>query len=203
MWRVLALCGAFLVTAPGIAAAEWHLTPMAGWTVAGRTSLFDPQDATGKTHRQIGGAATLVGKGLFGAETVFVFVPGLFRRDGTGLPAIDHTTTFALMGNTVVTLPRRWTEYSLRPFISGGFGVLHADLRTTRVGPADVRVNVPGFDLGGGAVGFLSPRTGIRFDLRYYSSLHRSDQGSAQGPVSIGRAHLSYLAASVGLVFRR
>ena len=34
--------------------------------------------------------------------------------------------TVAAMANAVLTTPRRWTEYSFRPFVSAGLGVLHA-----------------------------------------------------------------------------
>jgi hypothetical protein len=48
-------------------------------------------------------------------------------------------------------------------------------------------------------VGFFTQRTGVRFDLRYYSSLHDTDQGT----MAIGLARLHYMTASVGLVIRR
>jgi len=107
--------------------------------------------------------------------------------------------TISAMGNIVVTTPRRWTEYSLRPFVSGGFGVIKVS--KTEVKPVfSFNSNLPGFNIGGGAIGFLSKRTGIRFDLRYYSSLARSDEGD---DVSFGPVHIRYMTASVGVVLRR
>jgi len=81
------------------------------------------------------------------------------------------------MGNAVLTLPRRWTEYGLRPVVSGGLGVMHVSVLDTG-GVFPVSSNLAGFNVGGGAVGFLTKRTGLRFDARYFSSLHRTDQGS-------------------------
>ena len=102
------------------------------------------------------------------------------------------------MGNVLMTTPRRWTEYSLRPFLSGGFGLVHVlNTDVAKVFPFDS--NLPAFNIGGGAIGFLSKRTGLRFDLRYYSNLARSDEG----PVAVGRVHIRYMTASVGVVLRR
>jgi hypothetical protein len=193
MLRVLALCGALLIGLPSIAAAEWQLAPMAGITFHGDTSLLDLEAATGKTHMQVGGAVTLVGAGIAGVEAVTVFTPSFFRDREPDL--LRHGRTFALMGNAVLTLPRDMTEYSLRPFVSGGFGLL----RSSELGLLPLTSNLAGYNIGVGAVGFLSPRTGLRFDLRYYSSLHRPDQGAG----AFGRVHLSYVTASVGVVFRR
>ena len=59
--------------------------------------------------------------------------------------------------------------------------------------------NVPGFNIGGGAIGFLSKNTGLRFDFRYYSSFTRYDEAATfDGPL-----HIRYMTASVGLVLRR
>jgi hypothetical protein len=102
------------------------------------------------------------------------------------------------MGNIVVTTPRRWTEYSLRPFVSGGFGLIKVS-KTETFGVFPFNSNIPAFNIGGGAIGFLSKRTGLRFDLRYYNSLARSDEG----PVSVGPVHIRYMTASVGVVLRR
>jgi hypothetical protein len=181
-----------------VASAEWLFAPMVGITFHGDTSLVDPQLAAGKSHLQVGGAVTLVGSGLLGVEAVTVFTPSFFRNDAGPDILLEHGRSFALMGNVVLTAPKRWTEYSLRPFVSGGFGLLRASqLDVSGVTP--VESNLGGYNIGVGAVGFLSQRTGLRFDLRYYSSLNRPDQG----PIAFGPVHLSYLTASIGVVLRR
>ena len=194
MLRVLACCGALLLVIPRAAAAELHLTPMIGLTFHGNTNFVDLEDASGHVHRQFGGAVTVFGSGLFGAEAVLVYTPGFFQA-GQGL--VIDSRSFALMGNAVLTTPRRWTEYGLRPFVSGGLGLLRASAtdhdQTFLVGS-----NLTGYNVGGGAIGFFTQRVGVRFDLRYFSNLHRTEQG----PVALGRAHLSYFTGSVGIVFR-
>ena len=54
--------------------------------------------------------------------------------------------------------------------------------------------NLLAYNVGGGAVGFITDHTGVRFDLRYYSSLSRADEtialrtrtGSGTGPAPSG-----------------
>jgi hypothetical protein len=200
--RLVAL-SCLAVSVPAVAAAaEWHLTPSAGGTFHGNTSVVDLEGGASKVHLQIGGSAGLVSSGVVGVEAIGVFTPAFFR--GQSPSKLKYGRTFALMGNAVFTLPRRWTEYSLRPFVSGGLGLMRASLLDnppllTSGSLLPVKSNFAGYNVGGGAVGFLSARTGVRFDLRYYSSLHRPDQG----PVAFGRVHLSYLTASIGIVLRR
>jgi hypothetical protein len=196
MLRPLALAVACLAATPAVAAAEWHFVPMVGVTFRGSTTLVDVEHATDKAHINLGGAVTLLGRGVLGVETVFVFTPGFFDRDGASL--IESSSTYALMGNAVLTLPQRWTEYSLRPFVSGGLGWTHAST-TLKDDALSLGVDTTGFNIGGGAVGFMSKRTGVRFDLRYYHTLRRTDKG----PVALGKTRLGYVSGSIGIVFRR
>jgi hypothetical protein len=195
MSRVLALCCVLLLAPAQHAAAEWHFTPMAGLTLLGSTSIFDPELGTEKRHWNLGGAVTLLGSGLVGAEVITAWTPGFFERDDLSL--VDSSRVLSLMANVVLTTPRRWTEYGLRPFVSGGLGLMHVAKMDPGLFPVDL--NLAGFNIGGGAIGFLTPRTGLRFDLRYHSTLNASDEG----PISIGDVHLRYVTASIGLVLRR
>jgi hypothetical protein len=176
---------------------------MIGVTFAGGTTLVDPQLGAEKRHTSFGGAVSLLGAGIIGGEVIGVFTPGFFQTDQSKLsevPPVDieSSRSVALMVNMVVTTPRRWTEYSLRPFVSAGLGVLHTSQKQAVELLEPLRTNMLGYNVGGGAIGFLSPRTGVRFDLRYYSTLRGTDQkGAAFGP-----ARLHYMTASVGLVFR-
>lgn len=182
----------------GTARAEWHFTPMVGFTTFGNTSLVDLEAATGKRHVHIGGGVSLLGGGIVGAEVITLWTRGFFETGDLDL--IDSSRTVSAMANIVITAPRRWTEYSLRPFVSGGLGLMHA-----HVSPAadllPIRLNTVGVNVGGGVIGFLSDRTGVRFDVRYHSTLNRlnaDDDAPAIGPV-----HLRYVTASIGIVLRR
>ena len=193
-----------LVPSPA-SASELQITPMFGVTFRGNTSIADIQHATGLAHKQFGGAVTWLSNGIFGAEGVVSYTPGFFHadrpkgEDGESLPTAGFVTasyTLAATGNIVLTAPRRYTEYFLRPFVSAGFGLLRASV-TDKLGLAQSGTRA-GFDVGGGVIGFFTEHTGVRVELRYYSNTHRSEpSGGAVGPV-----HLRYLVASIGLVFR-
>ncbi len=178
--RVLALAGLLLLITPALAAAEWQFTPFVGFTFKGATTLVDLEQATSTTHWHLGGAATLLGDGPFGVEAYYVHTPGFFERsedelDAINLPAsITESRTYGLMGNAVLTIPRAWNRYGLRPYLSGGLGLLHVRSQDLNdVFP--IRLNLPGMNLGGGGVGFVTDRVGLRFDLRYFRTLRGVD----------------------------
>jgi hypothetical protein len=178
---------------PKPAAAEWHFTPLIGTTFFGNTSLIDLENATSKSHFSFGGSVALLGSGIVGVEGLVVWTPGMFTGNGV---LVSKSYTAAIMGNVVLTTPRRWTEYNLRPFLSGGFGTLKGSKTEVHVVfPGDFATGA--FNIGGGAIGFLSKNTGLRFDLRYYSTL-----GDFEAP-AFGTGHLRYMTASVGVVIRR
>jgi hypothetical protein len=213
MRRTLGVCCLCLLLAPRAAAAEWHFTPLLGVTFGGETTLVDLQHGTGKKHLNFGGAVSRFGNGVIGVEGIFIYTRHFFEFDGPRDPAAPETPVIAksyttsLMGNVVLTVPKRWTEYFLRPYVSGGFGVLRAvsiDQRRDFVQPEAVlplETTMPGFNIGGGAIGFLSQGTGIRFDVRYHGGLRREprDTENVIGP----ELHLSYMTAQVGVVIRR
>ena len=203
--RALALAAVLVGCVPATARADWQLTPFLGLTFKGDTTLLDHEEATGKVHWSLGGAVTLLGAGPVGVEGLVLYTPGFFQQDnppvidGVVRPDIVESRTLALMGNVVLTTPRDWNEYGLRPFISGGIGLLYASASATDVLDfLPVKAQLLGYNIGGGAVGSLTTRTGLRFDLRYFSNLKPTDDTEN----AIGRVHLSHWTGSVGVFFR-
>lgn len=189
---VLAICAACVLGTATAASAEWHFTPMIGATFRANTSLVDLDRETQKPHANVGGAVAVLGAGIIGAEGIVVFTPSLF---GSGGGLVKSSRSVALMGNVVVAAPKRYTEYSLRPFVSSGIGLLTAH-GTDTLDLFAPDVNVLGMNVGGGAIGFLTKSTGIRLDLRYYSNLqHFESFGLPQ--------HLRYMTFSFGVVIRK
>ena len=78
------------------------------------------------------------------------------------------------MGNVIITAPRALTGYSLRPFVSGGGGLIHVGIQDV-ADILSVSENLFGVNVGGGAVGVLTPRTSVRFDLRFFKSVTKGD----------------------------
>jgi hypothetical protein len=194
--RVVALAALLFVALPAKADAEWQLAPFIGWTFHTNTTLFDPAFGAEETHWNFGTSVTLLGAGPVGVEGLFVYTPGLFGG-GEG-SVVSASRSIALMGNVVLTTPRSWNEYGLRPFVSGG--LLHAG-REDLAG-ALRNHNIVGFNVGGGAVGFLTNSTGLRFDLRYFRHLKPVSVADDEIVDSFGDVELSYWTGTIGVVFR-
>jgi hypothetical protein len=208
MLRALVVSCVCLLAAPTTASAEWHITPMIGLTFAGKTTIVDLDEGTGKRHPNFGGSVALIGGGVFGVEGITTLTPGFFQSGdespllglGGDTTLVESSRLFTLMGNVIVTAPRRLTEYSLRPFVSGGFGLIRVyKLEKLDVLPATA--NLFGYNIGGGVIGFLTKSTGVRFDLRYYSTVRGTDPGNP--PIANGDVNLRYMTMSVGVVIRR
>jgi hypothetical protein len=192
---------------PASSAAEWQFAPFVGLTFKGSTTLVDLEAATGTTHWNFGGAATLLGGGPLGLEAVYLHTPGFFERDEKDLDAINlpasitESRVYALMGNAVLTIPRRWNRYGLRPYLSGGLGLIHVTSQD-QLDNVPIRLNLLGMNIGGGGVGFLSDRVGLRFDLRYFRKVQGPDEEGLQPPVSFGPIRLRYWTLSTGVVLK-
>jgi hypothetical protein len=194
-----------IVCLPTYGAAEWQFAPFLGYTFGGATTIVDLEDAAGDRRWHIGGAARVVGEGPLGVEGLFVYTPGFFqRREAVPIEEarVTGSRTYALMGNAVLTTPHRGTQYGLRPYVSGGVGLLHASAYDL----LDVvlfDLNLVGMNAGGGAVGFISDRVGLRFDLRYFRKIHGPDEEELEFPVTFFEPiRLRYWTGSVGIVFR-
>jgi hypothetical protein len=196
-------CGILLMLGPAPARADWQFAPLFGYSFKGETSLIDLEDGATKVHWSVGGTATLIGRGPIGVEGLFMVTPHFF--ESTAVSALTGSRTYAVMGNVVLAVPLRWNEYGLRPFFSGGLGLLHASQEPQIVGLFPINQNFLGYNLGGGAVGFIADRAGqgrrrplrigVRFDLRYFSSLSRTDE-----TIAFGALRLRYWTGAVGVV---
>lgn len=180
------------------AAADWHFTPFIGVTLGGSTTFItdtlDPERKFARKRVVYGGAVSRIGRGFVGVEGIVAYVPGLFVRE-FGL--LTGSRSIAAMGNVIITPPRAWNEHGLRAFASGGLGLLHVR-QEFQADALPVNRNVLGYNFGGGAVGFVSDRTGLRFEARRYSYVKSGDTLG----VSLDRENLSYWTATVGVVFR-
>ena len=196
--RVLALAIGTILVPPAAASADWHVTPFLGYTFRGSTTVLDPAEGAGRTHLNAGISVARLTQNLFGAEAVFVYTPDFFRGKTTN---IGPSRSMALMGNLVLTAPRRWTEFSLRPYVSGGAGLINLSL-SEFFSISSGSETVLGYNAGGGAIGFLSDTTGVRFDLRYYGTL-RGATPSPESPLTLEPTiRVQYWTGSIGLVLR-
>jgi len=210
-WRVLALSGVLFLTCPRTAAAEWQFTPFIGYTFKATSTFVDfdlgeDREATDQTRLNFGGAVRLIGESPFGVEAYYVHTPGFFDpkpQFNIVLPRVLESRTYAVMGNVVLSTPRHWNRYGLRPSLSAGVGLMHASLED-QLDVIRYRVNLLGMNVGGGAVGFLSDRVGVRFDLRYFRNIKGVPEGELDFPVTGGEpVRLRYWTIGFGVVVKK
>jgi hypothetical protein len=205
--RLRALALAVIVLSPRAASAqEWQIKPFLGLTFAGATTIVDPEEAADDRHLVIGGSVTALGE-VIGLEADFGFASGFFE---SGEPSavtdverlVDRSGVTTLTGNVVIALPRRMTQYTLRPYIAAGLGLMRIrlDARALATGPVFVVTrHLVAMDIGGGATGFLSDRFGLSWDLRYVRNITGEDLGDG---LTFGAPRLSFWRATMGVVLR-
>jgi Outer membrane protein beta-barrel domain len=178
------------------AQADYLFTPFIGGAFGGHTSFLNLEQAEGSTQLTFGGSAGWLTAGILGFEGDFSYAPRFFERDNQA-GSIVGSNLFTISGSVIVAVPQRVTGYSLRPYVVGGLGLIHSGIDYDDVFPR-VDDNSLGLNVGGGAIGFLTPRTGVRFELRHLRTFER--EADLGGEVS---ARLSFWRATVGVVIRR
>ena len=182
---------------PAAAAAEWQIKPFVGLTFAGSTTFNDLDQGSSHRHGAWGVSGTKLGD-IVGVEAEFTYVPGFFQQSDLANPIVLRSSVTTLVGNVVLTLPRRMTEYTLRPYFVGGAGLMHVR-QDDSLQALPIASNLATIDLGGGVTGFLSNRFGLNWDVRYFRSVHGQDEGLG---LSYGPEQLSYWRASMALAIR-
>jgi opacity protein-like surface antigen len=196
MRRRLAVALLLCACAPAAeACADWLITPFLGTSLAGETTFLILEDGAG-SRMTLGASVALIGGGILGLEADVAHTPKFFEGDDPrGVVLTSRVTTVS--GNVLLAAPLALTRESLRPYLVGGLGLLQA--RATNAGgvfPLDE--NRLGLTLGGGAIGFLSNFTGLRFDVRYIKAVSGADGPFPRDGVS----RLSFWRASAGLTIR-
>jgi hypothetical protein len=190
--RTLVLVAGLLLLCVRANAADRQIRPFAGVTFGGATPFPDIETAAGKPHPAIGVGAVFLGE-LFGADFEVADVPGFLESGDKHLVLSSRVTT--VCGNFVLAAPHRLTEYTLRPYIIAGGGLMRIR-ETTSLGASDLSDVVPTFDLGVGAVAFVTSRAGVSWDVRRFQSFR-----DASLPTGFGD-HLSYWRATMAAVIR-
>ena len=192
--RAVAVLAAGVVLMGGrAAAADRQIRPFAGATFAGATPFLDLESAAGKRHPAIGVGAVFLGE-LFGADIDVADVPGFLESGDKHLVLYSRVTTFT--GNVVLAAPHRLTEYSVRPYVIAGGGVMRVR-STTSFSVFDVSSITPAFDVGVGALAFVTNRAGVSGDLRRFQSFR-----DAVERTGFDGDHLSFWRATMAVVIR-
>ena len=194
---LVAVVWAFAASA-GEARADWLLNPFIGTTFGIETAFITPDpDAPTARHWTFGGSGAWLSDHIFGVEAELAFAPGFFEAENAAnLVTSSGVTT--LFGNVILALPLSITRDSLRPYAVGGLGLVQVNFEDW-VGLVDVESDSSlGLQVGGGALGLITNRTGVRFDLRHVRSLARTtDELTLER-----RSQLGFWRASIGVIVR-
>jgi hypothetical protein len=192
---LIVVCGS-----PREARAQYLFTPYIGGAFAGNTAFFTGLEQGTGSHLVFGGSAGWLSAGVLGIEADFAYTPGFFEGDVLGGSLgqfVVSSSALTLSGNVIVAVPQSFTGYSLRPYAVGGLGLIHSGVFYDEVLPT-VDDNSLAFNVGGGAIGFLTPRTGVRFELRHFRTFDR-EVNELRGLLP----RLSFWRMTVGVVIRR
>jgi hypothetical protein len=171
--------------------AERQVQPFIAVSLGARTTFALLTTSVQKPNVVFGSRALVLGE-IFGVEGDVGHAPGFFESKTLVL----HSRVTTMTGNVVIAVPRRLTEYTLRPFFVGGGGVMIARAEDF-FGVLPVADTLPALDVGGGVSGFITSKVGIVWDLRYF----RSIAGSEPSDSSFGR-RLSFWRAGMALALR-
>jgi opacity protein-like surface antigen len=175
---IAAAAACVLLSAAPARAAEWFATPFFGGNFGGATDqpLFGkPEAMTNPSTFGITGGWT--GGGWFGVEGDVAYAPSFFDSDN-GFIAKRSLTT--VMGNVRVAVPFGGKAGKLRPYVSGGAGLLRPNLAEAGDG-AVVTGNKFAWNVGGGLTGMLNERVGITGDVRYTRAMDKNEEPNAFG----------------------
>ena len=189
---------ALWLMAPAHLAAEWQIRPFIGFTFGAASTFTNPELASGTRKTIIGVSGGWLGE-IFGLEADFSRVPDFFQRDDAPEEAqLVSSAVTTLTGNVVIAMPRRIAGYGLRPYFSGGAGMVRSDVEG-RFGLVEIHRTLPALSLGGGVTGFLTPDIGLSWDIRRFHTLR--GEGETLGN-SIGRERLSFWRATMAVAVR-
>jgi opacity protein-like surface antigen len=191
---------AFLVVALSPVAearADWLFTPFIGSSFGTSTSYVILETGTATKKLIFGGSAALLSRGVFGVEADFGYASHFFERDNRG-GNLTGSNVNTLSGSVLAAVPLSVTRESLRPYIVGGLGLIHAAARPGGTDVFSFDDNFAAYNLGGGAIGLISARTGFRFEIRHFRSVHNAPNAltGEDGP------RLGFWRATVGVVIR-
>ena len=179
------VCAAVLLAVPGVARADWLLSPFVGATFGG---------ATDGEHVTYGASMGYMGARVIGFEIDFAHTPELLNELDSFVADSSGTT---LMANLILGVPIG-AERGARPYVSGGVGLLR-----TRIEDVDeffdVDDNSFGMNVGAGVHVFLTDNVGFKVDARYFRSLEDEDDGS---DIDVDLGAFDFWRGTLGVSFR-
>ena len=178
------------------ARADIIITPFVGKTFAAQTTFLTVSTVEKQTW-VVGTSAAWLTSSIIGAEVDFAYAPRFFGQDALNGLIVPGSNVTSLTGNVLLTLPVSVTRESLRPYVSAGMGVLHAGVDDP-LGLLTIDRNMLALSIGGGAIGFVNSRAGVRFDLRHI----RSTSTDVDRATLLTEPRLGFWRATIGVAIR-
>ena len=195
MLRRLAVALLLCASPSATAHADWLITPFLGTSFAGETTFLMFEEGAGR-KLTLGASVALLSDGILGLEAEASHTPRFFEGDSPlGLVLTSRVTT--LSGNVILAAPLALTRESLRPYLVGGLGLMQVRSKHA-AGLFPVNQDILGLNIGAGANGFVTERTGLRFDLRHFKAVTGADSHLPRPGVS----RLAFWRATAGITLR-
>lgn len=180
-----------LALSPATARADWLFTPHVGGSFGG--------DASGNEHFTYGASIGWMGAGVFGWEAEFAFTPEFFEPGDSDFDLFDSSNATTFMVNALLGAPVGGTTGGgFRPYFSGGVGLVQTNV-TDAESLFEINNSEFGFNVGGGAMGFVSDHVGFRGDIRYYRAFVDPDEDN-EFDIAVG--DFDFWRATAGVTFR-
>jgi opacity protein-like surface antigen len=186
-----------LAPAPALA-QDWFFTPFIGANFGGNASFGDFDDLDDEVERRLDFGATLGwNPGAVGFEIDFGYSPNFFE-DTAGDANFDFgdSNVTTLMGNLLIG---GGGGEGLRPYASGGAGLIRSSVTSAGGFFNDLSTNDFGINIGGGLNGNFSDNIGIRGDIRYFRSLQDNE---ADDEFDLALSDFDFWRGTVGVSFR-
>jgi outer membrane protein with beta-barrel domain len=190
---IAAAAVSILLTA-NAAAAQGYVTPSIGFT-------FANPSAQGRADF-VADLGWVSPRDPFGVELDVMYAPSFFGNEG---PYGQNSVT-TVMGNVIVAggggggggygFGRRRRLSSVRPYLSGGIGVIH-EVVTTPVAARRIANSDLGLNAGVGVMAFSRRSIGVRGDLRYFRDLVDNQSGNTTN-IDFGSFH--FWRGSIGVI---
>ena len=188
-----------LVLLPTPASAQsWFVSPFIGANFGGNASFGDFDDTDDEFEKRVDFGATIGwNPNVVGFEVDFGWSPNFFENTaGEGNFEFGDSNVTTLMANLLISAP---PGAGIRPYGSGGLGLMRAQASIEAGVFNDLATNDLGFNLGGGINGQFNDNIGLRGDIRYFRSLQDNEPDNE---FDLALSEFDFWRGTVGLTFR-
>jgi opacity protein-like surface antigen len=198
--KLLIISALALALVPATANAQqgWFFTPFVGANFGGNANFEDFNDLDDEVEQRIDFGATFgYVPNVVGFEIDFGWSPNFFENTvGDANFEFGDSNVTTLMANLLVSAP---PGRGVRPYGSGGLGMIRSSVSGIGSFFDDVTRNDLGLNIGGGVNGQFTDNVGIRGDLRYFRSLEDDDNDDE---FDLGLSDFDFWRGTVGVTFQ-